>query len=235
MSPPPLDFPTSPLFCYLPCSPHHPQQRKQELSRDNATLEATLQAARDTLARVSELLRGMDQAREVSTPLPKGCILSGGGGMPRSGLGEQGWVRRSHLTYPSPQEYEHLAASLDGARTPLLEKMHAFSPASSKLELVEAAEAHAWQLDQLALNLSRYGAQTGCRGWGRTGLGGLLDGAAVVPAGPGRSWGPGWQTGAGKVHWAVEGHDLGRESGASRQAGPAAVMGRPVNWAEPPF
>ncbi|MXQ85102.1 hypothetical protein E5288_WYG004112 [Bos mutus] len=90
-------------------------QRKQELSGDNATLGATLQAARDTLARVSELLRGMDQARE---------------------------------------EYEHLAASLDGARTPLLEKMHAFSPASSKLELVEAAEAHAWQLDQLALNLS---------------------------------------------------------------------------------
>lgn len=78
-SPPPLYFPTSPLFCYLPCSPHHLQQRKQELSRDNATLGATLQAARDTLARVSELLRGMDQAREVSTPLPKGCILSGDG------------------------------------------------------------------------------------------------------------------------------------------------------------
>lgn len=77
-SPLPLYFLTSPLFCYLPCSPHHLQQRKQELSRDNATLGATLQAARDTLARVSELLRGMDQAREVSTPLPKGCILSGG-------------------------------------------------------------------------------------------------------------------------------------------------------------
>lgn len=78
-SPPPLYFPTSPLFCYLPRSLYHLQQRKQELSGDNATLGATLQAARDTLARVSELLRGMDQAREVSTPLPKGCILSGGG------------------------------------------------------------------------------------------------------------------------------------------------------------
>lgn len=63
-----------------------------------------------------------------------------------------------------PQEYEHLAASLDGARTPLLEKMRAFSPASSKVDLVEAAEAHAWQLDQLALNLSRYWAQRGCPG-----------------------------------------------------------------------
>ncbi|XP_059754515.1 laminin subunit alpha-5 isoform X2 [Balaenoptera ricei] len=90
-------------------------QRKQELLRDNATLGATLQAARDTLVRLSELLRSMDQAKE---------------------------------------EYERLAASLDGARTPLLEKMRAFSPASSKVDLVEAAEAHAWQLDQLALNLS---------------------------------------------------------------------------------
>lgn len=56
---------------------------------------------------------------------------------------------------PHPQEYEHLAANLDGARTPLLEKMRAFSPASSRVELVEAAEAHARQLDQLAVNLTR--------------------------------------------------------------------------------
>lgn len=90
-------------------------RRRQELSRDNTTVRATLQAASDILARLSELLRGMDQARE---------------------------------------EYEHLAANLDGARTPLLEKMRAFSPASSKVDLVEAAEAHAQQLHQLALNLS---------------------------------------------------------------------------------
>ncbi|XP_044604120.2 laminin subunit alpha-5 [Equus asinus] len=90
-------------------------QRKQELSQDSATLRATLQAARDTLAQLSELLHGIDQAKE---------------------------------------ECEHLAAGLDGAWTPLLEKMRAFSPASSKVALVEAAEAHAWQLDQLALNLS---------------------------------------------------------------------------------
>ncbi|XP_029773853.1 laminin subunit alpha-5, partial [Suricata suricatta] len=52
------------------------------------------------------------------------------------------------------EEYEHLAASLDGAQMPLLEKMRAFSPASSKVELVEAAEAHAQQLAELALNLT---------------------------------------------------------------------------------
>lgn len=60
-----------------------------------------------------------------------------------------------------PQESEHLAASLDGARTPLLEKMRAFFPASGKVDLVEAAEAHAWRLDQLAHNLSRCGAEEG--------------------------------------------------------------------------
>lgn len=90
-------------------------QWKQELSQDNATLKATLQAASLILGHVSELLQGMDQAKE---------------------------------------DLEHLAASLDGAWTPLLKKMEAFSPASSKVDLVEAAEAHAQKLHQLAINLS---------------------------------------------------------------------------------
>ncbi|XP_005362806.1 laminin subunit alpha-5 [Microtus ochrogaster] len=90
-------------------------QWKQELSQDNATLKATLQAASLILGRVSELLQGMDQAKV---------------------------------------DLEHLAASLDGAWTPLLKKMQAFSPASSKVDLVEAAEAHAQKLNQLAINLS---------------------------------------------------------------------------------
>uniref|UniRef100_A0A2I3HEX1 Laminin subunit alpha 5 n=1 Tax=Nomascus leucogenys TaxID=61853 RepID=A0A2I3HEX1_NOMLE len=87
----------------------------QELSRENATLQATLHAAGDTLAGVFRLLHSLDQAKE---------------------------------------ELERLAASLDGARTPLLQRMQTFSPAGSKLRLVEAAEAHAQQLGQLALNLS---------------------------------------------------------------------------------
>uniref|UniRef100_H0WHJ4 Laminin subunit alpha-5 n=1 Tax=Otolemur garnettii TaxID=30611 RepID=H0WHJ4_OTOGA len=90
-------------------------QRKQDLSRDNATLKATLQAASNILTHASELLLGMDQAKEES---------------------------------------ERLAANLDGARTPLLQRLQAFSPADSKVRLVEDAEAHAQQLDQLALNLS---------------------------------------------------------------------------------
>lgn len=39
--------------------------------------------------------------------------------------------------------------------------MQTFSPAGSKVDLVEAAEAHAQQLDQLAHNLSRCVAQWG--------------------------------------------------------------------------
>ncbi|KAM5246653.1 laminin subunit alpha-5 [Ctenodactylus gundi] len=90
-------------------------QQKQEVSQDNTTLRDILQAASRMLAHVSELMHGLDQAKE---------------------------------------DLEHLAASLDGARTPLLDKMRAFSPASSKVDLVEAAEAHAQRLNQLALNLS---------------------------------------------------------------------------------
>ncbi|XP_038605812.1 laminin subunit alpha-5 [Tachyglossus aculeatus] len=52
------------------------------------------------------------------------------------------------------EELERLAANLDGARGPLTDKMQVFSPASSKIPIVERAEAHALQLDQLAQNLS---------------------------------------------------------------------------------
>ncbi|XP_029467612.1 laminin subunit alpha-5 isoform X2 [Rhinatrema bivittatum] len=50
--------------------------------------------------------------------------------------------------------YEKLAASLDGARSPLLEKVKKFSPASSKIPIVEEAEEHVRLLNQVALNLS---------------------------------------------------------------------------------
>lgn len=109
------------------------------------------------------------------------------------------------------QEYEHLAANLDGARTPLLEKMRAFSPASSKVDLVEAAEAHAQQLHQLALNLSRCEA---CRvPRGTAGLGGLSE------EGPSRSPGPHWLHGIREARLAGS----GAGAGAGGRVGPAAV------------
>ncbi|CAM4653046.1 unnamed protein product [Caretta caretta] len=52
------------------------------------------------------------------------------------------------------EEYEKLAARLDGARYPLTERVKKFSPASSKIPVVEAAEEHARLLDELARNLS---------------------------------------------------------------------------------
>ncbi|KAL4655456.1 laminin subunit alpha-5 isoform X1 [Arapaima gigas] len=54
----------------------------------------------------------------------------------------------------SKEEYEHLAAQLDGSRIPLLEKLQKFAPIASKITLVEAAEKHAELLNQLAKNLS---------------------------------------------------------------------------------
>ncbi|NWI21159.1 LAMA5 protein, partial [Crypturellus soui] len=52
------------------------------------------------------------------------------------------------------EEYEKLAALLDGAKLPLTERVKKFSPASSKIPLVEQAEEHARLLDELARNLS---------------------------------------------------------------------------------
>ncbi|XP_069506839.1 laminin subunit alpha-5 isoform X2 [Ambystoma mexicanum] len=52
------------------------------------------------------------------------------------------------------EEYEKLAARLDGARVPLMEKVKRFSPASSKIPIVEEAEEHARLLNELAKNLS---------------------------------------------------------------------------------
>lgn len=57
------------------------------------------------------------------------------------------------------QDYERLAAQLDGARQPLAEKVQKYAPSASKIPLVEAAEKHAEMLDQLAKNLSRYSAR----------------------------------------------------------------------------
>lgn len=53
------------------------------------------------------------------------------------------------------QAYEKLAALLDGAKLPLTERVKKFSPASSKIPIVEQAEEHARLLDELARNLSR--------------------------------------------------------------------------------
>ncbi|CAH2303158.1 laminin subunit alpha-5 isoform X1 [Pelobates cultripes] len=51
------------------------------------------------------------------------------------------------------EEYEKLAAGLDGARGPLMDKVKKFSPASGKIPIVEKAEMHAKQLWQLSKNL----------------------------------------------------------------------------------
>uniref|UniRef100_A0AAV2LXJ7 Laminin subunit alpha-5 n=1 Tax=Knipowitschia caucasica TaxID=637954 RepID=A0AAV2LXJ7_KNICA len=54
----------------------------------------------------------------------------------------------------SKEEYEHLAAQLDGARIPLANKVDSFAWTDSKIPLVEQAERHAAMLDELAMNIS---------------------------------------------------------------------------------
>lgn len=62
------------------------------------------------------------------------------------------------------QDYEKLAANLDGARKRLLEKVQKFASASTKIPLVEEAERHAELLHQLSKNLSRYSSQSALGG-----------------------------------------------------------------------
>ncbi|KAK1157833.1 hypothetical protein AOXY_G24001 [Acipenser oxyrinchus oxyrinchus] len=54
----------------------------------------------------------------------------------------------------SKEDYEKLAANLDGAKKRLLEKVQKFASASTKIPLVEEAERHAELLHQLSKNLS---------------------------------------------------------------------------------
>ncbi|KAM9343060.1 laminin subunit alpha-5 isoform 2-T2 [Pholidichthys leucotaenia] len=58
------------------------------------------------------------------------------------------------LLHDSKEEYERLAAQLDGARTPLNMKVQNFGGTAAKIPLVEEAEKHAETLGVLAMNLS---------------------------------------------------------------------------------
>ncbi|XP_015822830.1 laminin subunit alpha-5 isoform X1 [Nothobranchius furzeri] len=60
----------------------------------------------------------------------------------------------------SKEEYERLAAQLDGARLPLTDKVKKFGSTDSYIPLVEEAENHAELLDALAKNLSSVVAET---------------------------------------------------------------------------
>ncbi|XP_037629113.1 laminin subunit alpha-5 isoform X3 [Sebastes umbrosus] len=64
------------------------------------------------------------------------------------------------MLHDSKEEYERLAAQLDGARTPLAKKVQNFAWVDSKIPLVEEAERHAELLNALAMNLSSLVAET---------------------------------------------------------------------------
>uniref|UniRef100_A0A8C2ZML6 Laminin subunit alpha-5 n=1 Tax=Cyclopterus lumpus TaxID=8103 RepID=A0A8C2ZML6_CYCLU len=64
------------------------------------------------------------------------------------------------MMHDSKEEYERLAAQLDGARTPLAKKVQNFALAESKIPLVEEAEKHAELLETLAMNLSSVVTET---------------------------------------------------------------------------
>ncbi|XP_030624223.1 laminin subunit alpha-5 [Chanos chanos] len=60
----------------------------------------------------------------------------------------------------SKEDYEHLAAQIDGAKKLIGEKVQKFAPAASKTQLVHKAEKHAELLDELARNLTSVISET---------------------------------------------------------------------------
>lgn len=183
--------------------------RKQELSRDNATLRDTLQAARDTLARVSELLHGMDRAKEVSTALP-GCTPGGVGcncpqnvapGVPGEGS-EQGVGTR---VPPSPSTPRSMSTWLPAWTGPGHRCWRRFEPSPPRV-----ARWTWWRL----LRPTR-GSWTS---WHTTSPG------AGVPLGHSRVPARGVKASRGQLVWQVQKPVPSREAGPHRQAGRAAGM-----------
>ncbi|XP_077572690.1 laminin subunit alpha-5 isoform X2 [Stigmatopora nigra] len=68
------------------------------------------------------------------------------------------------MLHDSKEDYERLAAQLDGARTPLSKKVMDFTWADSKIPLVEEAERHAAMLHALSMNLSSFVEETKSEG-----------------------------------------------------------------------
>ncbi|KAE8292646.1 Laminin subunit alpha-5 [Larimichthys crocea] len=64
------------------------------------------------------------------------------------------------MLHDSKEEYERLAAQLDGARTPLAKKVQNFAWVDSKIPLVEKAEKHAELLNAVSMNLTSLVADT---------------------------------------------------------------------------
>lgn len=65
-------------------------------------------------------------------------------------------VMNNLYIFPCPlplQEYEQLAAQLDGAKTDLSKKVNEIAKAAAKESIVEAAEEHAMNLNKLAKEL----------------------------------------------------------------------------------
>ncbi|XP_051914619.1 laminin subunit alpha-5 isoform X3 [Hippocampus zosterae] len=68
------------------------------------------------------------------------------------------------MLHDSTEDYERLAAQLDGARTPLSKKVQDFTWATLKIPLVEEAEHHADMLHALSANLSKFVEETKTEG-----------------------------------------------------------------------
>uniref|UniRef100_A0A8C4F1H6 Laminin subunit alpha 3 n=1 Tax=Dicentrarchus labrax TaxID=13489 RepID=A0A8C4F1H6_DICLA len=113
---------------------------KANVSKQCDQNEATAEKIRGLLKDYQDKLKDLDEALKEATDLVKKANN-------QNGLNAQG------LKDLQVQEYEQLAAQLDGAKTDLTKKVNEISKAAAKEDIVVAAEQHAKKLDKLAKEL----------------------------------------------------------------------------------
>ncbi|KAL7397953.1 hypothetical protein ABVT39_002224 [Epinephelus coioides] len=93
-----------------------------------------------------------DNQRRIEDLLVKQKEVNDQINMAEDGVAQVNYVL--NMLHDSKEDYEYLAAQLDGARTQLAKKVQNFALADSKIPLVEKAEQHAEWLNATAMNLT---------------------------------------------------------------------------------
>uniref|UniRef100_A0A8C9YTX6 Laminin A chain n=1 Tax=Sander lucioperca TaxID=283035 RepID=A0A8C9YTX6_SANLU len=134
------------------------RERLSRFHSDMMDLRDALNQAVNNTARAAEINNGNEKTLEDNqVSWETNSNREGGAVTEQLHMAEDDITQVNHVVpmlHDSKEEYERLAAQLDGARTPLAKRVQHLALADSKIPLVEEAEKHAELLNALAMNLS---------------------------------------------------------------------------------
>ncbi|KAA8582349.1 hypothetical protein FQN60_009089 [Etheostoma spectabile] len=139
------------------------RERLSRFHADMMELRDALNQAVNNTARAAEINNGNEKTLEDNQRRIGELLLKQKEVTEQLHMAEDDIAQVNHVVpmlHDSKEEYERLAAQLDGARTPLAKKVQHLALADSKIPLVEEAERHAELLNALAMNLSSLVAET---------------------------------------------------------------------------